>query len=278
MRSKFNKNKMNTNFWDEKRGRIRSSKGGWIIGEAVYNHGYSIMDDLVGKASFFQVLVLNVTGRMPDPSLGKWLDALFICFSWPDSRIWCNQVGALAATMRTSPTAGISAGILASDSRMYGPGALLPGIKFISEALSKKKKGKTAGEIIEEHPKRNEKGSPVIMGFAHPIVNGDDRVFAMRNVAISLGFQQGEHERLAFEIESLMKIKYHEGMNLLGYMVSFLCDQGFSSNEIRTMLGALVNSGIHACFEESYSQPPESFFPLRCEDIDYQGKPPRPLL
>ena len=38
-------------FWDARRGRIFSRAGGWVVGEAVYNHGYSMLDDLVGHAS-----------------------------------------------------------------------------------------------------------------------------------------------------------------------------------------------------------------------------------
>ncbi|MCI5208556.1 MAG: hypothetical protein D3910_07135, partial [Candidatus Electrothrix sp. ATG2] len=118
-------------FWEARRGRILSDKGGWVIGEAVYNHGYSMMDDLVGNASFFQVLILNITGRLPERRLTDWLEAYYICLNWPDARIWCNQVGSLAGTMRASPLAAAGAGILSSDSIMYGPGTTMKATEFI---------------------------------------------------------------------------------------------------------------------------------------------------
>lgn len=34
-------------------------------------------------------------------------------------------------------------------------------------------------------------------------------------------------------------------------------------------------SGVTVCYVEEADKPPESFLPLRCDDIEYQGKPPR---
>lgn len=132
--------KNDTSFWDSRRGFIHTKKGGWVINEAIHNHGYSMLDDLVGTASFFQVLFLNVTGRLPKRKLTDWLEAYFICLSWPDPRIWCNQAGSLAGTMQTSPLAAVGAGILASDSIMYGPRTTMEATKFITTALTKKRK------------------------------------------------------------------------------------------------------------------------------------------
>lgn len=47
-----NMNSIPYQFWDERRGKIQSKKGGWVVGKGVFNHGYSMMDDLVGKASY----------------------------------------------------------------------------------------------------------------------------------------------------------------------------------------------------------------------------------
>jgi len=275
--NKQKNDKPDTSHWDDLHGKIRTKKGGWVIGEAVYNHGYSMLDDLVGKDSYFQVLFLNVTGRRPERRLADWLEALFICLSWPDSRIWCNQVGSLAGTMQSSPVAAVSAGILASDARMYGPGVVLSGTRFIQEARLQQKQGKTASDIVEEYLGKNRGNLPVIPGYVRPIANGDERVEAMERVTEALGFQKGKHLSLAFAIQVVMLEKYQEGMNVLGYAVAFLCDQRLSSKEIHRLLAGWVSSGVHGCYAEAADNPPESFFPLRCDDMDYQGPPPRPV-
>ena len=50
--------KPDTTFWDQRRNIIRSRKGGWIIGKGIYTYGYSLIDELVGKVSYFQLLLL----------------------------------------------------------------------------------------------------------------------------------------------------------------------------------------------------------------------------
>jgi len=263
-------------FWDGLRGKMKSRKGGWIIGEAVYNCGYSMMDDLVGHASFFQVLVLNVTGRMPEKRLADWLEATFICLSWPDPRIWCNQIGSLTGTLSGSCVAGAAAGILAADSARYGSAPLLYGVRFIADAMEKHRNGMTAEEIVEGYP-RLRGATPMIVGYVRPIASGDDRVPAIDRVTKSLGYEIGEHLALAFEIDNAMQQKYGESMNINGFVSAFLSDQGYSAEEVYRIASCCVNGGIHACYADAADSPPESFFPLRCEDIDYQGKPPRPV-
>jgi hypothetical protein len=267
--------KNNISFWNTLRGTINTEKGGWIIGEAVHNHGYSQLDDLVGSASFFQVLLLNVTGKLPKKQLAEWFEALFICLSWPDSRIWCNQIGSLAGTMKASPVAACSAGILASDSRMYGPGTIVAGVSFITSALQQVGNGTSVTHLLENFAKDCHGKSPLPMGYARPIACGDERITAMEGVSTTLGFERGKHLELAYRIEKIMQDNYGEGINLLGYTVAFLSDQGFSATDQTRLLSSMVHSGVQACYAEAADKPPESFFPLQCNDIDYQGTPPR---
>ncbi len=235
-----------------------------------------MMDDLVGKASFFQVLVLNITGRMIEQRLADWIENTFICMSWPDARIWCNQIGSLGGTLQTSPVAAVSAGILAADSPMYGSAPLVAASHFIVDALEKKQNGMAVEDIVkgyQRHPGR----PPTIVGYARPVASGDERIPAMKRVAEQLDFMTGAHLALALEIEKVMMEKFNECMNIGGYMAAFFSDQGFSPQEIFRICSMVVNSGVQACYAESADQPPESFLPLRCEDIDYQGKAPRSL-
>jgi len=263
-------------FWDKRRGYIQSTIGGWIIGEAVYCHGYDMMEDLVGKVSYFQVLLLNITGRMMERRLADWFESYFICNSYPDSRIWCNQIGSLGGTLRSSPVASACAGVLASDSRMYGAGTLLAGIELSKNVVEKSRSGMTVEDIVKSY-QRTPKSPPVMIGFSRPVASGDERIEAMERVTEQLGFERGEHLALAYEIQEILLQKTHEGMNLLGYIAPFFCDQGFTPQEIYRIVSIMVNSGVLACYAEAADNPPESFFPLHCNDIDYQGPAPRPV-
>ena len=272
--------KIKNDEWLANRANIVTNRGGWRIGEAIYNCGYSMMDDLVGKKTFFQTLILNVTRKMPSKNLAEWFEASFICLSWPDSRIWCNQNGSLIGSTKGSPVAGVAAGILSADSRMYGPGSILGGAEFIERALQWGKSGLTEVEIIEKELKSKHVkagGKAVIVGFSRPIATGDERVEAMEKVTSSLGFEEGEHLKLAFKIHEALSKGYNENMNYVGYVTAFLLDQGFSSAEMYRIYSTWVHSGVHACFAEANDDFSGAFLPLACEDIEYTGVAPRKL-
>lgn len=268
--------KNSTSFWDARRGVIHTKKGGWVINQAVHNQGYSMLDDLVGEVSYFQVLILNVVGRLPERRLADWLEAYFICLSWPDSRIWCNQIGSLAGTLRATPVSAIAAGIQAADSKMYGPGTAEAATLFITDALKKKANGFSIEDII--NPFQRRPGSkPIITGFARPVASGDERIPAMERVTQQLGFSIGAHLQLAYEIEELLFRKFDERMNIAGYRSAFLSDQGLNGQEIYRLLSTAVSAGVIACYTEAADLPPESFYPLQCVDIDYRGPAARPI-
>ena len=267
-----------TTFWDKKRGKIRTRKGGLVISQGVvYSHGFRLLDELMGEISYFQLMILNATGRLPGRPLADWLETSFFCISYPDSRIWCNHIGSLGGTMHATPVAAICAGLLATDSRLYGPMAVVNSAKFISDALTLKREGMAVEEIVETLPRRRPDGTLMIPGFNRPVASGDERIPLLEQLTQDLGFKIGEHLELAYSIETVISKKYKEFMNSGGYRAAFLTDQGFSAREIYRVLSIYMNVGITACYSEAADQPGEAFFPLRCEDVDYRGKPPRSL-
>ena len=269
-------NKPDTSLWDRQRNKIISKKGGWFVGDGVFCHGYNMMDELVGKVSYMQVVVLNATGRLPERHVADWLEAVHICLSWPDSRIWCNQIGALGGTMRASAVASTAAGVLATDSRSYGVKPIKEGIEFIQRAMASLNRGVSVKEIVLNECEKHG-GKPRIMGYARPIAKGDERVLAMELVTKKKGFSVGEHLKLAYEVERELLTRFNEGMNINGYVAAFMADQGFSAEEVYRLYAMVVSSGVNACYGDMRDRPAEVFLPLRCDDIDFQGKAYRKL-
>jgi citrate synthase len=263
-------------FWDSRRGTIRTRKGGWVVGQGAYSHGYSILEELLGHASFFQVLILNLTGRLPEPRLAQWCEATFLCLSWPDPRLWCNHIGALGGTLRASPVASVCAGVLGADSQMYGPGTAYATVDFLEEARRQEGAGLSIAEIVAG---RHRSGSAHLHlpGYSRPLAKGDERVEAMQGYAETLGFPVGAYLDLAYRIQEYLVDHYGEGLNLAGYLCAFLLDQGFTGKEIYRLYSLCVNSGVHGCYAETADAPAESFLPMRCEDIEYIGAPERQL-
>ncbi|MFL0803895.1 MAG: hypothetical protein K6L81_09255 [Agarilytica sp.] len=261
---------------DSRRGKIVSNTGGWFPGKGVFSHGYSILEELVGEKTYFQLLILNATGKMVDKSLAHWVEAIYGCLSWPDPRIWCNQIGALAGSSRSSVVAGTAVGCLAADSRTYGVFPLVEGVNFIQAAMQKKDQGQSVENIVEQETALH-KGKPYIVGYKRPIAKGDERIEVMEVYSKKLGFSEGSHLLLAYEIEAVFLERYDEGMNINGYMSAFLSDQGFTSEEVYSMFAMLVASGVTACYLDTLKQPEGTFLPLRCDDVEYVGKPDRKL-
>ncbi|MFY0675691.1 MAG: hypothetical protein JXR18_00240 [Neptuniibacter sp.] len=265
-----------SDFLDQQRGVVRSRTGGWFPGKGVFSHGYSMMDELVGEKSYFQVLILNATGKMVDKAMADWVEAIYICLSWPDPRIWCNQIGALGGTSKCSVVAATVAGTLASDSRTYGVRPLIDGVEFIQNAMHQKRQGLNVPSIVESECAKHA-GKPYIVGYARPIAKGDERLEAMERVSEALGFSEGKHLTLAYDIEQELRNRFDEGMNINGYMSAFLSDQGFTAQEVYQMFSLLVMSGVTACYLDTLNRPTGAFLPLKCIDMDYQGKSPRPV-
>lgn len=270
-----NKN-VDTTLWDKNRNTIYSSKGGWVMGKGVYSHGYDMMEELVGHKTYMQVVILNATGRLVSRELADWVEAIHICLSWPDPRIWCNHIGALGGASRCSVTAASFAGVFASESKIYGSKTLIAGMQFIQKAFHDLKAGSSAELIVSEECKKHG-GKPYVMGYARPIAKGDERIVAMERVTKDLGFETGEHMELAYEIEKILMRDYDEGMNINGYMSAFLSDQGFSATEIYKIFIGTVTSGVTACHVDTENKPADTFLPLRCDDVIYEGKEHRPV-
>ncbi len=258
--------------FDKLRGAIYSTKGGWDIGGGIMTHGHSLLDEILGKCSVFQVIIMNVTGKLPERRLADFVEALFVCMSWPDSRIWCNKIGTFCAMTRTSATTAISAGGIAGDSTLYGAGTGYAVNTFIEKAYNTcvNPNTESVNTFIRENAYRS--GRLFAPGFARPFVRGDERVPEMRRYARELGFEVGPYEKLANEIESVLNARDGEGLNLSGYIIVCLKDLGYNIKEIMGFSAACVTTGIYASYFEYIDRPPEAFLPLHVSDIEYVGE------
>ena len=264
----------NTTFWDKRRNKINSQVGGWQGGKDVISHGYSLIHELLGNITYMQMIILNITGRLVEKKLADWFEGNFIGMSYPDSRIWCNQVGALAGSSQTTVVAATVAGILASDSRAYGGSQTsLIGMAFIQNALKEFHHHQSVDKIISQVKFKNDK--PIIVGYARPVAKDDERIKPHEKMTLKLGFSIGKHLSLAYKISEYLENKYSLKMNIGGYTSAFLSDQGFTPEEVYQIKALVVSSGVTACFIDNKNQSQNSFLPLRCDDILYEGIAPR---
>lgn len=264
-----------TRFWDERRRHIRTSIGKWQGARDVLVRGRRLLGDLLQELNITQLAVLNITGRLIDKPLALWLEKTVFFTSYPDLRIWCNQLGALAGNGQASPVAATAAGVLAADSRAYGAKAQYLTVLTLSELKADHDAGASFVELVARFPLRN--GVPSISGFARPVKVADERLDPMRRFTAELGFSPGPYVRFVEGLAEYLQVHHQADMNAAAYACAFLMDQGFSAMEVYRIRTADVLSGVLACYGDLYDQPAQAFLPQICTDVRYQGVAPRAL-
>lgn len=261
--------------WDENHQHIRTRIGQWLAGEDVILRGRSLLHEWAKELDYMQLHVLNITGRVIDAQLSHWMDRSLFFTSYPDARIWCNQLGAMAATQKTSPVSAFVLGCLAADSKAYGSKAEHICALELQKMQQQRDAGMSVERIVEAYPKSQ--GHPMISGFSRPIRVADERLQPARDLSERLGFKPGSYLQLAEQVSDDLLGRYGLGMNAAAYSTAFLLDRGFSPEEIYRIRTAAVASGVMACYCDHLDQPENSFLPLYCHDIVYDGVGKRSL-
>lgn len=266
----------NTKYWDDRNKHIFSQVGHWRGGVDVTIEGYSLMNELMGNVSWIQLVVLNATGKLPSRAVADWIEVCFMGVSYPDSRIWCNQISAYAADTNATVVAAASSAILSADSRAYGGSqSRYLGMNFLKSSFELYQSGKSMKDIVSSA--KFTRNKPIITGFARPIDREDERLAPFAKIQQELGLEIGPYLQFAKDLSDYLDTHYNLSMNSGGYVSAFLLDQGFTSEEGYRLSAFVVISGAIACYRNLEGQPTNSFLPLKCDDIEYQGKAIRTL-
>lgn len=264
-------------YWNKRNSTILNSIGTWKGGEDVTIEGHSLMNDLIGNISYMQLHILNATGKLVDKNIADWIEICFMGVSYPDSRIWCNQIAAYAGDTNSTVSTAASLSILAADSRAYG-GSQTKRISmaFQKDAYLKYGSGMTIKQIVNEVKFKN--GKPIIVGFARPIDRDDERLAPFIANQKKLNIPQGKYLTFALQLSTYLNKEYNLSINCGGYSSAFLLDQGFTPKNGYAINAFSVVSGAVACFRNQEEQTPNSFLPMKCEDVDYTGTQIRKVL
>jgi len=263
-------------YWDIRNNKIISDVGHWQGGVDVNVQGHSLMNDLMKNASLMQVNILNATGKLVKRNVADWLEINFMGLSYPDSRIWCNQISAYAADTDATVVAAASSAILSTDSRAYGGSqTTFSCMLFLQKAFLQYQQGVSLTDIVSNE--KVIKGKPMIVGFARPIDKDDERLLPYEQAQKSLNITIGNYLLFAKSLSSYLYETYNLSINSGGYASAFLLDQGFTPNEGYKIKAFAVVGGALACYRDLEKTAPNSFLPLRCGDVKYTGKAKRAL-
>ncbi len=246
--------------------------GAWFQGERVVFRGRDLFNDLNEK-NWMDLLLFGITGRDFDARQITLFERIWtLCTSYPEPRIWNNRIAALGGTARTTACLAISAATAISEASIYGRRPDIRAIDFLFRAKKHIESGGDLGDLI----KREFKTYGVILGFGRPIIERDERIGPILQVANELGLDQGEYVRLAQEIESTI-LQNHGGprMNVAAILAALAADQGMDTQDYYRFMILSFSAGMFPCYIDAFNKAEGSFFPLRCERIMYLGKSPR---
>jgi len=249
-----------------------SMMGGAIPGERVVYRGKDLLNEL-NTMSWMQLYLYGITGRIFSENEIKLFEGIWvISTSYPDARLWNNRIASLAGTCRSTGSLGVSAAIASCEASVYGQSPVIKCMEFLRITSEKLDAGLNLDLIIRQHLKQHR----VIPGYGRPIVNRDERIQPLLELARKLGLADGGHVKLAFDIEtSLLQGRWRMHMNVAALACALVTDIGLSEREFYLFLIPSFSAGIVPCFIEASTRPEGGFLPIRCNRIQYEGTPKR---
>jgi hypothetical protein len=251
-------------------GTLRTRVGGAFPGSHAVFRGHDLHRDLQ-QLGWVDLYAFGVTGRKLTPAQSEMLQALWVCTSYPDARIWNNRVAALAANARSSTNLAMIAGVAVSEAMVYGGNAALRSMYFLQQAVRRV----AAGEVLEDIVWAESRESK-IYGYGRPISSVDERLAVIMALAEKLGMHKGPHVSLAFEVERILLTRYPNLlMNFGGLQAAMVSDMGLSVREYQMLRVPHFLGGMVPCVAEAAEKDEGTLFPTPCSAVAYNGAAPR---
>jgi citrate synthase len=272
----------------ESEDRWVTSMGAWFPGERVVLRGQDLFHDLK-DLSWMALLLYGITGRILDERQGRLFEGIWVLStSFPESRLWNNRVAALAGTSRSTGTLGVSAAIAVSEAIIYGHKPLMAAMDFLLHIKNRLDNGADLYQLLNEEldkAKASNRGRPgsgenrqvaMIPGYGRPLTHKDERIQPLMQLAKELRYADGPVVKLAFQVEqALLQSGRNLYMNVAALMAALAADQRLTPRQFYYYVILCFTAGIIPCAIDASIQPAGTFFPLRCNRIQYEGNPRR---
>ncbi len=255
----------------ESEDRLVTEMGAWFPGERVVFRGCDLHHDL-GRLEWIDLYMFAITGRhLPHHHL-QMINALWVQTSYPDPRLWNNQVSALAGTARSTGNLAIAASMAVSEATIYGRRTDIRAIDFLQHTRRALAQGADVVELVEQRLAQTRS----LPGYGRPVVSRDERILNLMPLVEEYGFAEGEYVRLVFSIEKILEQQRRRlRLNYGGLAAALGAEMGLSPREhyLGSMMAFLA--GMIPCFLDGADKPEGSLLPLRCSRLEYEGHPRR---
>ena len=231
--------------------------------------GYDITK-LMGRISYGTLVYLMLKGEMPQPKLGRLMDAILI--SMADFGPWCPSVAAAryAASGGVDLPAAICAGLL-SVGNAHG-GTISGAMEVFYRGVARSRQdGLTLEKVAQETVQDFKSRKAFIPGYGRPSELGETDpngvvIARLDELAKRVG-AWGDYVRLSKAIESSLG---RTGLNLDGASGAILCEMGFEPTVARAVfcisriVGLAAEAHEELIREKPFRQTPYS-------DVTYDG-------
>jgi citrate synthase len=253
-------------FLAQNAGRLTTRVGACYPGSHANFRGHDLHRDL-RDLDWVELYIFGITGRRFSKAQVRLLHAIWVYTSYPDARLWNNRVAALAASARSSSNLGLAAAIAVSEARVYGGRAGLHSMQFLMRARAALDAGAELQTFVQ-----TELNERRIYGYGRPINSTDERIPWMMALAKELGFDQGRHLTVAFDVEKILLPQYPQlRMNYAALHAALIADLGLSLREYQLLRVPTFIAGMVPCSVEAAEKPQGAIFPIPCADVTYEG-------
>lgn len=232
--------------------------------------GYDIAE-LMGRASFGEMVHLLITGELPSPAVGRLMEAILVSSvdhgATPPSVLSARTVASTGAPL----SAAVSAGVM-SINKHHG-GAIEGCAHALGEIVARARMGRSvedaAAEVVGEYKSRGER----IPGFGHRLHTADPRTARLFALAEEAGVTQTveagpTHVEAARGLEAHFK---HAGkplpINVDGAIGAILADLGFDPGAMNGVFMIARCAGLvaHVREEQTREKPMRRIDPVNHE-------------
>lgn len=234
-----------------------TSMGAAFLGERAVYRGKDLHHDL-GEKSWFELLLYGIKAKGFTAQEIKILNYIWVSTSYPDPRIWPNQVMALAGSVRASICLANSAAMALTEANIYGQTPFTKGFDLLKRMQFLLNKGLDLDDILAVEIKQNK----VLYGYGRPISATDERVPHFMKKVAELGFKDGKYYKLAFDIGDYLKHKKGLEMNISALYNALIADLGFTLLEYQAFMSHCFNAGMVPCYLESRNNAEAAFYNL----------------
>lgn len=249
---------------------LKTFAGKAFVGSRAVFMGYDLHKDL-RSIDWVDLYLLSITGKRFSENEIKLVQAIWVCTSYPDARLWNNRVAGLAGSARSTPALGLASACAVSEATVYGAHPCTRIADFLQKTQQKVSQGMCLASIIDAELKQRR-----IFGYGRPINNTDERLSWLSEIASKLNLSSGLHYNLAFEIEKILVTKNPVlKMNYAAIICGLFLDIGLTVQQIKLAIYPMLLAGMTPCYTEAAQNAENSLFKLDCTDIEYRGVPKR---